>query len=45
MCYMKFKPILKKRFLLLSPINNCLSLVLSEAGLKTRFQCNILSGR
>lgn len=45
MCYMKFKPIKKKRFLLLSPINNCLSLVLSEAGLKTRFQCNILSGR
>lgn len=41
MCYMKFKPILTKRCLLLSPIDNCLSLVVSEAVFKTRFQCNI----
>lgn len=45
MCYMKFKPIFKKRCLLLSPIDNCLSLVVSEAVFKTRFQCNIFSGR
>lgn len=36
---------LKKRFLIFSPINSCLSLVFLEAVFKTRFQCNILSGR